>query len=425
MRPITRPHVTIIDRPCGSGKTTQFIQSFDHDKRYLVVTPLLSEVQRIIDHSAIEFREPERSSTAANKTEGLEQLLTEGVNVVTTHALFEDIAFLARRGLLDDYHIIVDEVLDVCRQVDGKSPRSFQRFYIEDGYATVDKDGRVKPTALWDAEYEVVKDTLSPTLYRLAKSGMLYVVEDTFFMWVLPEDLLRVGRSFTVYTYLADGSMLLAYLQKLGIPYVHDVDPEVDGRFREKARRLITLEPIPSLAKFRFSYTGQSSHKKLEGGDNQVSRALSKLRERRLRGIPEGHVLITCAKVNWYKNGNDDIQQRKPGCYASGSRMFTSAKWIANTTRGTNDHAHCSHMIYLYDQHMNPYVKRWLGLGWDRSADDRYALTELIQWIYRSRVRKGEPVTIFIPSKRMRDLLCGWLDTTIDEAAWPGALVKT
>lgn len=423
MKPIARPHVTIIDRPCGSGKTTQFIESFDHDKRYLVVTPLLSEVQRIIDQAAVEFREPERSSTAANKTECLEQLLTEGVNVVTTHALFEDIAFLARRGLLDDYHIIVDEVLDVCRQVDGKSPRSFQRFYIEDGYATVDEDGKVRPTALWEAEHDVVKDTLSPSLYRLAKSGMLYVVEDTFFMWVLPEDLLRAGRSFTVYTYLAGGSMLSAYLQKLGIPYAHDVDTEVDRRFRETARRLITIEPIPSLAKIRFSYTAQSSHKKLGGRDTLVPGALRKLRERKLRGVPDGHVLITCVKGNWYKDGNDDIKQRKPGCFASGSRMFTSATWIANTTRGTNDYAHCSHMIYLYDQHMNPYVKRWLGLGWDKAADDRYALTELIQWIYRSRVRKREPVTIFIPSKRMRDLLCGWLDSTIEETAWTGALV--
>lgn len=422
MRHIAKPHLTIVDRPCGTGKTTHFIQSFDSDKRYLVVTPLLSEVQRIKDQAAIEFHEPEITDTVTNKTVSLEQLLAEGLNVVTTHALFVDIAFLARQGLLDDYHIIIDEVLDVCHQVDGKSPRSFQRFYCQDGYATVDETGKVSPTPIWEAEHEAVKDTLSLNLYRLAKAGMLYVVEDTFFMWVLPEELLKVGRLITIYSYLADGSLLSAYLRKLGIPYAHDIDPEVDLEFRKKAKELITVEPIPSVAKVRFSYTGQ----KVRKADlaEKVSGALKKLKERKLRDVPDDHVLITCAKENWFKDGNGDLNKRKAGCFAKGSRMFTSARWIANTTRGTNDHAHCSHMIYLYDQHMNPYVRRWLGLSGDKSADDRYALTELIQWIYRSRVRKGEPVTVYIPSKRMRDLLDGWLNATEGEMAWFGTMVR-
>ena len=140
--------------------------------------------------------------------------------------------------------------------------------------------------------------------------------------------------------------------------------------------------------------------------------------------VPEDHVLITCTKANWFKDGKDDTDQPRPGGYAKGSRMFTSTRWIANTTRGTNDHAHCSHMIYLYDQRMNPFIKRWLGQGWDRSAEDRYALTELVQWIYRSRVRKGEPVTVFIPSKRMRELLDEWLNSTVEEPVWSGALVR-
>ena len=242
MRPIAKPHLTIVDRPCGSGKTTQFIKSFESDNRYLVVTPLLSEVQRIKDQAAIEFHEPETTDTAANKTESLEQLLAEGLNVVTTHALFAD-----------DYHIIIDEVLDVCHQVNGKSPRSFQRIYCQNGYTKVDKTGKVRPTPIWDAEHEAIKDTLSLNLYRLANAGMLYVVEDTFFMWVLPEELLRAGRSITIYTYLAEGSLLSAYLRKLGIPYAHDVDPDVDLEFRRKAKELITVEQIPSLAKAHFS----------------------------------------------------------------------------------------------------------------------------------------------------------------------------
>ena len=53
---------------------------------------------------------------------------------------------------------------------------------------------------------------------------------------------------------------------------------------------------------------------------------------------------------------------------------------VTLVTRGTNDYAHCSHLIYLYDQHMNPLVARWLEDN-SRAFDDAYALTELIQWV--------------------------------------------
>jgi len=38
-----------------------------------------------------------------------------------------------------------------------------------------------------------------------------------------------------------------------------------------------------------------------------------------------------------------------------------------------------------------------------------YALTELIQWVWRSRIRKGEPITVYLPSMRMRRLFEEWL----------------
>ena len=76
------------------------------------------------------------------------------------------------------------------------------------------------------------------------------------------------------------------------------------------------------------------------------------------------------------------------GPFASGSKLFQGANWVARITRGTNDYEHCSHLIYLYDQYMNPLVIRWLEE--DKGAfEDEYALTELIQWVWRSRVRKG------------------------------------
>tara|TARA_B100000963_G_scaffold245810_1_gene215189 strand:- start:274 stop:444 length:171 start_codon:yes stop_codon:yes gene_type:complete len=41
--------------------------------------------------------------------------------------------------------------------------------------------------------------------------------------------------------------------------------------------------------------------------------------------------------------------------------------------------------------------------------DNACALTELIQWVWKSRVRKGQPITVYLSSPRMRQLMEEWL----------------
>ncbi|TWG97508.1 hypothetical protein L598_002000000720 [Mesorhizobium sp. J18] len=103
------------------------------------------------------------------------------------------------------------------------------------------------------------------------------------------------------------------------------------------------------------------------------------------------------------------MKSPRPGPFAVKARLFDGVTWIANTTRGTNKFIDKSHLVYLYDQNMNPFINRWLGLGENGVEQDRYALTELIQWVYRSRVRRGEPVTLYLPSTRMRRILQDYL----------------
>ena len=38
----------------------------------------------------------------------------------------------------------------------------------------------------------------------------------------------------------------------------------------------------------------------------------------------------------------------------------------------------------------------------------------MLQWIWRSRIRKGENINIYIPSMRMRQLLKNWLDMSLE-----------
>jgi hypothetical protein len=200
---------------------------------------------------------------------------------------------------------------------------------------------------------------------------------------------------------MAEGSLMVAYLRKLGIAFHHECYEREDA-FRASAHRLIDIRSVPALERFSFSYTGQTQSRG-RTLQEKVSTALKNLRQRSLRGVDLDEVIITCAKQNWMK---DDTPPEPIG-FAKGSRMF-GAHWLPNTTRGTNDYAHASVCIYLYDQHINPCIRRWLGM--DRAANDRFALAELIQWVYRSRVRRRQPITLYLPSKRMRTLFFNWLD---------------
>ena len=148
----------------------------------------------------------------------------------------------------------------------------------------------------------------------------------------------------------------------------------------------------------------------LAGGS--VAMTLNNLARRGLKGVARNCIIITCAKQLWFdglKSTNDlEGSGRRPKAtkFSKGSGLF-DAHWLPNTTRGSNAWSHCSHVVYLYDQHPSPSVKAWLGMhnGWQ----DRYALSEAIQLIWRSRIRCGEPTTVYFASERMYDLFVEWL----------------
>ena len=59
----------------------------------------------------------------------------------------------------------------------------------------------------------------------------------------------------------------------------------------------------------------------------------------------------------------------------------------------------------------HPTVKNYFT---DRNVvvhDDLYSLSEMVQLIWRSRIRKNEKIYVYIPSSRMRSLFKFWLNS--------------
>lgn len=58
---------------------------------------------------------------------------------------------------------------------------------------------------------------------------------------------------------------------------------------------------------------------------------------------------------------------------------------------------------------MNPLVKNFFLDNGVEVEEDSYALSEMVQLIFRAAIRDGKPITVYFPSKRMRELLEDWL----------------
>lgn len=66
--------------------------------------------------------------------------------------------------------------------------------------------------------------------------------------------------------------------------------------------------------------------------------------------------------------------------------------------------------MYCINKFLQPFVIKYFTSKDVYIDEDKYALSELIQFIYRSAVRNGEDVYCYIPSKRMRTLLIDFIE---------------
>ena len=89
---------------------------------------------------------------------------------------------------------------------------------------------------------------------------------------------------------------------------------------------------------------------------------------------------------------------------------FSSKSWIELNARATNDYAFKNALVYPINRYLNPFFTKFFAKKNVRLDQDLFALSELVQWIFRSAIRESEPISIYIPSQRMRELFLRWLN---------------
>ncbi|MBK9218527.1 MAG: hypothetical protein IPL70_08940 [Uliginosibacterium sp.] len=72
--------------------------------------------------------------------------------------------------------------------------------------------------------------------------------------------------------------------------------------------------------------------------------------------------------------------------------------FIPCTARASNEYAHKKVMIHAFNRYPNQAVKSYLQDVGAPMDQDKFALSEMVQWIWRSCIRKGEVVTVLVLS---------------------------
>ena len=75
-----------------------------------------------------------------------------------------------------------------------------------------------------------------------------------------------------------------------------------------------------------------------------------------------------------------------------------------------DDYKDKTNCAYLINRYYNPMINRFFTDKGVKIEEDIWALSELIQWLFRSAIREEKEVNLYMPSSRMRSLLKDWLN---------------
>ena len=103
-----------------------------------------------------------------------------------------------------------------------------------------------------------------------------------------------------------------------------------------------------------------------------------------------------------FKSSKDKLVDRNTGRFRSNFLQISS--------RATNEFRDRTDIAYMANRFVDPNIAKFFSTRDIEVDSDRFALSEMLQWIWRSAIRDNKPINLLLPSKRMKDLLMSWIE---------------
>lgn len=457
MSEINKPEIIVLDAIMGNGKTNRIKTLMCMDARPIIyITPLLEEASTVVgaivddngrhqkddsgyymyDNKNIlshkSFMLPSNRNNNGSKLDNIKALVGNGCNIASTHQLFSMIDF----DLIDEikkhnYVLVVDESLnvwnnlniyehlttedktnkqDVAEEKDdlgvGTQTDKDIQTLIKNGFIEVDPVGLLH----WqDDKFPDADKTFYRKVKKLCDLKQLYLSNGRVVFWELNHTVLSAFSKVIVGTYMFEHSFMSHYLDVHGFKYT----VEKFGNKPSFYKDLINIEQgkLNSIGDKDFSLSYSDLCVKRYSKDKHPKEVLRKNLDNFMKNkckSSSGDRIWTC-----FKKVTPVIAQRR----------YTN-DWIAYNTKATNNYRFVKNVAYLCNNFPNTFLVSMVSKRNERKFDDdMWALQEMLQYIFRSRLRGNEDVksledrkiNLYVPSKRMRNLLESWLNDEFEE----------
>ena len=391
----------VVDAGCGVGKTTAMINYINQDKedsKFLYITPFLAEVERVKNACKDKnFQEPAELPT---KTEDLLRLVEKGYNIVSTHALFKKLTDkVLDLTQFNDYILIIDEAADVLEEIEI-TKNDLKTIITE--YTTIDENNTVHWNE-WNNDYEGrFEDYKNMIQMGGVKAHRSDTGEVVSLVWAFPISIFESFKEVYILTYMFNGQKAYYEYNKVNIiqMYVKDfqltTEPQIYNY--EEQKKLITViedEKLNAIGNNRGSLSMSWFNRNAKTAlMKQLQNNINNFFKNIVKGTPINQKLWTT-----FKEYSEVVK----------GKGYTNA-FVPINIRATNDYKESTAVAYIANRYMKPTLKHFFEVSGIEVDEDTYALSELIQFIYRSAIRDGKPITVYIPSKRMRELFKDWIN---------------
>lgn len=350
----------VYDALMGSGKTHNAIERMrkylKNDKRFIYVTPFLSEVNRVCSalgkdkvvypkgrdefdlknheindnliNSKGKFNLNAKSTfNYLNKRKQFLKFASNRESIICTHSLFMS---LKREdyNLFQDYILILDEVVNPLKVVwiGEKDIKILQNEEL------IMLDKETDEVRFIDDDYD---DDAFRKVKMLCRNSSVYYLDRCFFVWVFQKKFLEFKR-IEILTYLFEGSFLAAYFKMFGIDYI--------------VKKNESKSELEEIKKLLLIYEGNVNY---QIGSSSFSKSwLQNLQHRHFKKISTSVSNLFKRQFNTKSNENAFTTFKVFKSKLSG-RGYTKG-FIPINSRASNDYREKKSLAYLGNRYFTP-----------------------------------------------------------------------
>ena len=406
--------IKVVDAICGSGKTTWIFEHIKQnpDKKWVFVSPYLDEagdgnskgrIQRELPD--FNFKSP---SGTPSKTADFLRLAKKGHNIAITHKLFTGFTVEVAAVLAEQkYHLVIDETIDLVTFYEGIGHEDV-KFLILAGMVTCSPNGQLN----WNEEKWPNYCGRDLHIKQLCELGCLWLYGEDVLIQRIPPTCMKACQSVTILTYLFEASLMHCWMQLNELQweyYYPDAlrhPAEIKQILRNKLHFIQHSKLITDLQRthqglyksnvFNVGWYQKTDKAMLEKVKRSVETTLKEQ-------MPKGEIFWTTFKdYEKYMEGSGYTRAKKVD-------GVLRKPFVSKNMRASNEYRDCTNCIYMVNIYPHGSLDSHLR-QFDVQIDrDLFALSEVVQFIFRGSIRKHEDMYVYILSERMLHLVQDWL----------------